>query len=115
MNTLMRVIVLSCAMGTLMPSFAEEPPAEKMNLKDGSVLFLHPDGTGRMVDAHGKPMAMADGVAMETADGRMIMMKNKHACVIVPPSSMRATNLSRSSIWLHSFQGIWALPKCRDV
>ena len=91
MNTLMRVIVLSCAMGTLMPSFAEEPPAEKMNLKDGSVLFLHPDGTGRMVDAHGKPMAMADGVAMETADGRMIMMKNKHVWVRYGPPGKEST------------------------
>lgn len=32
------------------------------------MLFLHPDGTGRMVDAHGKPMSMADGVEMQLKD-----------------------------------------------
>ena len=38
-----------------------------------------------MVDAHGKPMHMRDGVAMELLDGRMIMMKNKRMWVSYGP------------------------------
>ena len=34
---------------------------------------------------------------------------------IFSPSSKRAINLSLSSIGLHSFQGIWGLPKCVNV
>ena len=34
---------------------------------------------------------------------------------IFSPSSKRAINRSRSSIGLHSFQGIWVLPKCFNV
>jgi hypothetical protein len=30
-----------------------------------------------MVDAHGKPVSMADGVEMKLKDGWMVMMKNK--------------------------------------
>ena len=69
-------IVLFCLTGCMQVP-ATEAPAEELALKDGSSLFIHPDGTGRMVDAHGKRMRMNDGVEMETADGRMIMMKNK--------------------------------------
>ena len=76
MNVILRAIILSCAVGSSAPAFAEEPPADQLQLKDGSTLFLHPDGTGRMVDQHGKGMTMADGVVMETVDGRMIVMKN---------------------------------------
>lgn len=54
-----------------------EEAAEKVNLKDGSTLFIHDDGTSRMVDAHGKPMTMADGVEMETASGDLVLMMNK--------------------------------------
>ena len=69
-------IVLFCLAGC-MAAPATEAPAEELALKDGASLFIHPDGTSRMVDAHGKRMRMNDGVEMETADGRMIMMKNK--------------------------------------
>jgi len=65
------VIAFSCV------AMAEEEAATQIELKDGSTLFLHADGTGRMVDAHGKPMAMADGVEMETAAGDVILMMNK--------------------------------------
>ena len=56
---------------------AEEAVAEKLELKDGGMLFMHPDGTSRMVDAHGKQMDMADGMEMNMKDGRVMMMKNK--------------------------------------
>ena len=91
MKTLLRAIVLCCAAGTFMPSFAAEPPAEQMKLKDGSVLYLHPDGTGRMVDVHGKPMTMSYGVEMETADGKIIMMMNKKVWVRYGPPGKEVT------------------------
>ena len=56
---------------------AEEIVAEKLELKNGGTLFMHPDGTSRMVDAHGKQMDMADGMEMEMKDGHVMMMKNK--------------------------------------
>ncbi len=56
---------------------AHETDPEKLELKDGGTLFLHSDGTSRMVDAHGKQMDMADGMEMELKDGRVILMKNK--------------------------------------
>ena len=56
---------------------AEETVAEKLELNNGGMLFMESDGTGRMVDAHGKQMDMADGMEMEMKDGRVMMMKNK--------------------------------------
>ena len=44
-------------------------------------MYLHPDGTSRMIDKHGKRIAMQDGVEMQLADGRTIMMKNKKVWV----------------------------------
>ena len=77
-------IAVFCLAGA-MAAHATEGPAENLKLKDGSSLFIHEDGTGRMVDAHGKPMHMRDGVAMELLDGRMIMMKNKRMWVSYGP------------------------------
>ena len=68
------LFALFLAAGTLV--HADEPVAEKLELKDGGMLFMHPDGTSRMVDAHGKKMEMSDGVEMELKDGRKMMMKN---------------------------------------
>lgn len=80
------------AVGFMTPALAEEPLAEKIQLKDGSTLYLHPDGTGRMIDQHGKPMSMADGAKMETKDGRVIMMENKRVWVRYgPPGKGRVT------------------------
>lgn len=68
---------LALAFAVAGAAYAEEGVAEKIMLKDGSTLFLHADGTGRMVDAHGKQMSMSDDVEMETADGKTMVMKNK--------------------------------------
>jgi len=68
-------------------AFAEQAVPEKFEMKDGSTLYVNPDGTNRMVDVHGKPMKMADGVEMELMDGRMIMMKNKKVWVTYGPPS----------------------------
>lgn len=78
-------MILSCTVGLLTAVYATEPPAEKLELMDGSTLYLHPDGTGRMVDAHGKPMSMADGEEMKLKDGRTVMMKNKRVWVTYGP------------------------------
>jgi hypothetical protein len=85
-------ILLSCSIGLLTTAYAAEAPAEKLELMDGSTLYLHPDGTGRMVDAHGKPMPMADGEEMKTKDGRTVMMKNKKMWIEYgPPGKQKRT------------------------
>lgn len=74
MKHLTLTLILLSALAT---AVSAEEAAEKIDLKDGSTLFLHDDGTSRMVDAHGKAMTMADGVEMETASGDLIVMLNK--------------------------------------
>lgn len=78
-------MALASLVGSLAAVHATEPPPEKLELKDGTMMFLHPDGTGRMVDEHGKPMSMADGVEMELKDGRMVMMKNRVVWITYGP------------------------------
>ena len=75
-----RAILATVFAASLIPwigAGADEAVAEKLELKDGGMLYMHPDGTSRMVDAHGKKMDMSDGVEMELKDGRVMMMKNK--------------------------------------
>jgi hypothetical protein len=86
-------MALACLVGSLATVHATEPPADKLELKDGSTLYLHPDGTGRMVDEHGKPMSMADGVEMELKDGRTMMMKNKKVWITYGPPGKGKTIL----------------------
>lgn len=81
MKKLIVAMVMACSMGALSAVHADEPAAEKLDLKNGGMLFLHPDGTGRMVDAHGKSMDMSDGKEMALKDGRVVMMKNKKVWV----------------------------------
>jgi len=81
-------VVIGCAMAMAVPSFAEEQePAEKVELKDGTTLYMHADGTGRMVDEHGKSMRMADDMPMEAVDGRVVMMKNNWVWVRMGPKA----------------------------
>jgi hypothetical protein len=85
MKNAMLAIVFACSVSAAVVMAADEPAAEKLELKDGSTLYLHPDGTGRMVDEHGKTMAMRDGEEMQLADGRVMMMKNKKVWVSYGP------------------------------
>ena len=86
MMKLLGAVAIGVTLAMAVPSFAEEKEAaEKIELKDGTMLYLHADGTGRMVDEHGKSMRMSDDTPMETADGRMIMMKNKWVRVRMVP------------------------------
>ena len=66
----------ACLMGVSVASYAEEP-AETFELRNGGVLYVHPDGTSRMVDQHGKRVEMLSGSEMKLKDGRLVMMKNK--------------------------------------
>jgi hypothetical protein len=86
-------IALAASIGAFTPVYAAEAPAEKIDLKDGSTLYLHPDGTSRMVDVHGKKIEMRDGVEMQLADGRMIMMENKKVWVTYGPPGKGGTVL----------------------
>ena len=72
-------------------AIADEPPADRYELQDGATLYVHPDGTTRMVDPHGKPMAMSDDVPMRLQDGRTIMMKNKYVWVKFGPPGQPTT------------------------
>ena len=85
MRKMVGALAICSVVGFMTPAIADEPIAQKIQLKDGSTLFLHPNGTGRMVDQHGKPMSMSDGVEMETVDGRVIIMKNKRIWVSYGP------------------------------
>lgn len=85
-------LAICAVVGFVTPAIAEEPLAQSIELKDGSTLYVHPNGTGRMIDKHGKPMPMADGTEMETKDGRIIMHKNKRVWVTYgPPGKGRVT------------------------
>lgn len=80
----MRIAIITLFSGfifVMSQSTVAEEVAEKLELTDGTMFFLHADGTSRMVDQHGKPMSMADGIEMELTDGRTIMMMNKKTWV----------------------------------
>lgn len=81
MNKLLAAILLTGVMGSWSIADAEEAMPEKLELKNGGTLFLHTDGTSRMVDAHGKKMEMADGKEMELKDGQTVLMQNKKVWV----------------------------------
>lgn len=81
MRKLIFATVIACSMGALSTIYADEPSAEKFDLKNGGTLFLHPDGTSRMVDAHGKKIEMGDGKEMDLKDGQTILMQNKKVWV----------------------------------
>ena len=66
-------------------AIAAEPAADRYELKDGATLYVHQDGTMRMIDPRGKPMAMKDGMEMELQDGRALMMKNRRVWIEVGP------------------------------
>lgn len=85
MKNALLAITLTGLLGCTAVKPAGEPTPEKLELKDGSALYLHPDGTARMVDLHGRRIEMHDGVEMQLADGRTIMMKNKKVWVSYGP------------------------------
>jgi hypothetical protein len=87
MKKLLAAIVLTGVMGSWSLANAEEATPEKLELKDGGTLYLHPDGTSRMVDAHGQKMEMADGKEMELKDGQTVLMQNKKVWVRYGPPS----------------------------
>ena len=93
MKKLLLALALAYSVSSVAVVWAEEPPAEKLELKDGSTLYVHPDGTSRMVDQHGKKIEMHDGEEMQLADGRTILMKNKKVWVSYGPPGKGSTVL----------------------
>lgn len=93
MRNVLIAMILSCSVAALTAVQATEPARERLDLMDGATLYLYPDGVGRMVDAHGKPMSMADGVEMQTTDGRTVMMKNKKVWITYGPPGKGKTIL----------------------
>jgi len=91
----MKKTLIAMALAGMVGSLAavHAAPVEKLDLKDGTTLFLHEDGTSHMVDAHGEPMSMDDGVEMELKDGRTMMMKNKKIWVTYGPPGKGTTVL----------------------
>ena len=77
MKSTILAAVFAAALIPWIGASAEEAAAEKMELKNSGMLFVESDGTGRMVDAHGKQMDMAEGMEMEMKDDHVMMMKNK--------------------------------------
>lgn len=75
------VLVLAILLATAGLAVAPESAAGQFKLQDGSVLYHHPDGTCRMLDARGQKMEMKDGVEMVAADGRTFQMMNKKVWV----------------------------------
>jgi hypothetical protein len=80
-NRLVAAILVTAAVA----AGAAEPATDRYELKDGSMLYVRPDGTMSMVDAGGKAMSMKDGVEMELKDGNMLMMKNRRVWIQVGP------------------------------
>ena len=80
-NTLIAAILATVAHS----ASAAEPAVDRYELKDGSILYVRPDGTMNMVDPHGKPMSMGDGVEMELNDGNILMMKNRRVWIRIGP------------------------------
>ena len=93
MKKLLVVLLLTGVMGSWSIANAEEAMPEKFELKGGGTLFLHPDGTSRMVDAHGKKLEMADGKEMELKDGQIVLMQNKKVWVRYGPPSKQHEHL----------------------
>ena len=57
------------------PQEAPANTAEIHTLKDGSTLYVFSDGKMGMENRFGRVLSMREGQAMETADGRSIVMK----------------------------------------
>src|SRR3970282_1496054 len=78
MRKLTYIVLLLSDISVSMAGYSAEQSEDcPLHLKDGSHLFIHDDGTMRMVDENGKPMEMKEGVEMELEDGTLIMMKDK--------------------------------------
>jgi hypothetical protein len=61
--------------GSLGQLLSADQNQKRYELKDGSILIVDGDGRMRMFNVYGDPNYMKDGVAMETKDGSVIVMK----------------------------------------
>ncbi len=81
-------VLLIVSLTTPILAGATEAPSP-IRLKDGSYIFIDPEGTTRMVDAYGQPIKMRDGQEMITVDGEVILMHNNRAWKQVGPPGKR--------------------------
>lgn len=71
-----RTATLALVMGLIAsPLVLAQEGEKKIPLKDGSTLVVFKDGKMSMRDKNGRNVGMKEGVAMETKDGQVIMMK----------------------------------------
>jgi hypothetical protein len=66
---------MAAMLGASGAALAAQDDAREIPLKDGTTLVLFKDGKMTMRDARGRPLAMKDGMRMETKDGHVVMMK----------------------------------------
>ena len=91
---------------------------DRVHRADGWRLHLAVGSAQLLADLGGTP---AGPIALELNDELLDLpvlreiSKSRQTAAIFSPSSKRATNRSRSSIWQHSFQGTFALPQSAEV
>jgi hypothetical protein len=74
MRKTLQAVVMSAGLAVGAFALAEQDVRE-VPLKDGTTLLIYKDGKMSHRDARGRVASMKDGAAMETRDGKVIMMK----------------------------------------
>ena len=70
------ILVLALLISASYVQAATEAAEQRVELKDGTVLVIKPNGEMKHFDAEGNRLRMRDGKVMMTADGQKYMMKN---------------------------------------
>ena len=81
------LLSLMLAVGVMGSVYAADD-AQQIPLKDGSTLLVFKDGKMSMRDKNGRTMSMKDGVAMETKDGKKLMMKGNEVWRRLPAEEL---------------------------
>jgi crotonobetainyl-CoA:carnitine CoA-transferase CaiB-like acyl-CoA transferase len=73
LKKILAIITMTAAAGS---AFAVDMSQikKKIDLKDGSTIYIFKDGKMGMEDRVGRPAYMAPGTVMETKDGKKVMM-----------------------------------------
>jgi hypothetical protein len=77
-NTMLKIATVVAAVSLLSLSAqasVDHGIKESVELKDGSVVHVFQDGRMGMEDRYGREFSMPEGHAMETRDGRTVVMK----------------------------------------
>ncbi|KDP87247.1 copper resistance protein CopK [Cupriavidus sp. SK-3] len=81
-----QVLLAASMSGLAFSAFAADPSQveKKIELKDGSTLYVFKDGKMGMEDKLGHSASMKDGMIMETKDGQKLMMKGNEVWRVDP-------------------------------